>query len=316
MSTPTNLFSGHEQKSNVLLTPIRAISFNNFYLPETFHVTSRRNARRLNSSVIQRRAGVYQQTTYKAPIELQIQGRVYTGQVSVGGTALTCDEIIDAILSRFETESDERLHLRSDRFYNARLKDNRTTYLVNTNNNTADLHLSFTISDPFQYATNLSSIANLTSQGNERNTITITNNGSLDTPLNITLTIHRQLPTVEVQLFNTADTITSTTNPTTKMTLDSPGEQANNRNGYYQINDTITLDSNELELTYTPVTPSEENDRIAGPIFHHIKNESPIQNLPINITPGTIQIGIQAYGAATNTGNSITAAFKLRERWT
>lgn len=305
---------------NVLRTPIRAICFNNFFLPETFKLESIGEPRRLSSSIIQRRHGILQQTTYSGPIAIEIKGQVYTNQFEVSpGTPLDCDEIIDVIKDALKTNEDKRLHIRDGRFYYARLSNIRTSYIANTNQNVAELQLSFIASDPHQYAITPTDIGDLIAQGNDRITHEepIINNSTTDTPIKITLTISRTtVPTIEIHMFpNTETKPADTDNPTTKLILESPGVQSLNQNGYYQQDDKIIIDSKKLELTYQPVTEDATNDRIRGPAFHHIKGENNTQNLPINLQNGSTFIGIKATDAVSQSGNSITASFEFRERW-
>ena len=283
---------------NVLSTPIKAISFNNFFLPETFRLTNIRVARRLTSSVIQRREGILQQTSYNAPKELQIQGQVFAGQSIDSTSYTTSDEIIDIILQRFQTSDDRRLHIRDGRYYNARLNNSRIIYTPNTNRNVAELQLSFIASDPYQYNDTTTTI-NKTSGLTE----TLTNNGGTDTPLTITITMTKSVQYIEIDFFPGQDSATGT--PDSRMILDSPGHPGDTSE-YYSSGEQILIDSPNLELNYT-------SGSTTTPALDHIRNltNDPIQNLPINIETGNTTIRIRDNSGAIPG----TIIYQFTDRW-
>ena len=301
----------YQDYGDVLSTPIRAISFNDFFLPETFRLTSIRESRRLNSSVIQRRHGVLQQTTYNGPKDIQIQGQVFTNQFDVNGTPLSCDEIIDTINSRFKTPNDQRLYIQNNRFYYARLTSTQTTYIANTNRNVAELQLSFIASDPHQYSNELLGIGNIHNiTGNAFQAHDLPNNGATETPLKITLTLIQAMDSIEIHILDP-----STDDLLKAMILDSQpiiGDDGVSVPRQYQDGDTFELNSRTLELNYTT---GHTLARITTLAYHHIRDQQPIQNLPINLNPGINRIGVQAQGASNNSNNSIDVTYEYRHRW-
>ena len=311
----------YQDYGDVLNTPIRAIIFNDFFLPETFRLVSIRESRRLNSNVIQRRHGVLQQTTYNGPKDIQIQGQVFTNQFEVNDEPLSCDQIISTINSRFKTPNDQQLHIQNDRFYYARLTSSQTTYVANTNRNIAELQLSFIASDPHEYSNELIESPEYETQENTFEAQTIPNEGATETPLKITLTLVQAMNSIEIHILDPSITSPGVdplnTNRITgslkAMILDSPPiiEDGVSQTTQYQGGDTFELNSRTLDLNYT-TGPTEA--RVTTLAYHHIRDQQPLQNLPINLNPGTNKIGIRARGAGSS-GNSIKIIYEHRDRW-
>ena len=290
---------------SVLQTPVAPIAFNNFFLPPTFRVVSKRAGRRLTSTPIEGRAGVLQQTTFDGPQEIQIEGIIYPGLMKRNSIPLSERESIDEILRYITTQDDRPLYIDEGRYYNARLRNNDITYEVDTNRKILTMTLAFVISDPYQYEHEIQETPVQVTPvarniGNAPQIIeTLRNRGNTETPVYIALGITNQIAntsesnnTIQIKVYSGIGTIIAG-NLYLKPRPDEP----------YTVNSDIIIDSQNIEIVYRTGTESKL-------IFHHIQNEAPIQNVPIQLPIGNTNIGFRTEGSGT-----FTATIQHRNRW-
>ena len=270
--------------TQALSTPVNPIRFDRIVLPETMRVVSESQPRRLSQTGIQRSDKTLQQTTYETAKLIMVEGNIYDNH---GNSGYSCQDLIRWIRGSVTTREDRRIFIENGYYYMGRLSRSRVDYSVGTNRDTGLLSLEFVISDPFHYEVRPVEVYT-TGIDDTFTFINIENAGILESPLKLDFTIQGDTASIQIYFYGTDATIDSV------MILDSPGVADSDSSLYYKDGDQIIIDSDNLTLTWIPVTTGIETQEI----FHHLRSArvwtaNPIQHLPVLLEPGRNRLAIK-----------------------
>ena len=291
----------------VLETPIAPIQFNNFYLPPTFRLASINAPRRITQVAIQRSDIIVQQSTYENAKQIEIDGRVFTNQLNIEETLLTCQQALSEIRANMKTRDDRKLYLEEYKHYNARFSDMSEEYVEGTNRHVADVTIAFIASDPYLYDED--EVIETTTIDNTGETFNLINEGNVETPLNIEADITTDTESIQIKFFDNPDSDTHDA----VMILDSDalraGENDNANDLTYTSTDDILINSVELTIIRNtePILP-----HLRTPLTETVEN---IRNLPIMLQPGTNKIEISTINENTSASGEFDVTLKYTSRW-
>ena len=270
--------------TQALSTPVNPIRFDRIVLPETMRVVSEGQPRRLSQTEIQGSDKTLQQTTYETAKFIMVEGNIYDNH---GNSGYSCQDLIRWIRGSVTTREDRRIFIENGYYYMGRLSRSRVDYSVGTNRDTGLLSLEFVISDPFHYEVRPVEVYT-TGIDDTFTFIDIENAGILESPLKLDFTIQGDTASIQINFYGIDVTIDSV------MILDSPGVADSDSSLYYKDGDQIIIDSDNLTLTWIPVTTGIETQEI----FHHLRSArvwtaNPIQHLPVLLEPGRNRLAIK-----------------------